>query len=155
MDETILDQTSEDQVIEWHYAGFWIRFLAYLIDVLIIWAATFIVGVLIGVIQYVALGEINANPGYGLRLVTSIAAGLYFPFMESSKFQATLGKHILGLKVCDALQGRLGFRHALGRHLAKLLSSIILFIGFIMIGFDDHKQGLHDKLAHTYIIYSK
>ena len=77
---------------------------------------------------------------------------LYAALLESSSYQATLGKMALGLKVI-ALEGhRISFARATGRHFAKILSLLMFLIGFIMVGFTRRKQGLHDMLAGTLVI---
>ena len=77
---------------------------------------------------------------------------LYYAFMESSTYQATLGKIVLGIKVVDQYNQRISLSRSLLRNLSKYLSYFILCIGYIMIIFDDRKQGLHDKIADTFII---
>jgi uncharacterized RDD family membrane protein YckC len=76
----------------------------------------------------------------------------YYALMESSPYQATLGKIALGIKVVDQNNQRISFARALLRNLSKYLSALILGIGYIMIIFDERKQGLHDKIADTFII---
>jgi uncharacterized RDD family membrane protein YckC len=58
---------------------------------------------------------------------------------------------IFGMKVTDLHGNRISFARATGRHFAKILSTMILFIGFIMVGFTERKQGLHDILAGTLV----
>ncbi|QIG54977.1 RDD family protein [Altererythrobacter sp. BO-6] len=65
--------------------------------------------------------------------------------------QGTPGKRALGLIVTDLDGGRISPMRAVGRYFAKILSTIILFIGFIMIGFTERKQGLHDMIAGTLV----
>ena len=77
---------------------------------------------------------------------------IYYALMESSKYQATLGKLALGIKVVDHNGQRLDFSKALLRNLSKLLSAFIFGIGYIMIIFDERKQGLHDKIADTFVV---
>lgn len=77
---------------------------------------------------------------------------LYEAGMESSKYQATLGKMALGMQVTDLNGQRISFGRATGRHFAKILSSMILMIGYIMVGFTERKQGLHDMLAGTLVV---
>ena len=71
--------------------------------------------------------------------------------MESSKFQATPGKMAVGIKVGDSVGNRITFSASLCRMLGKLISTILIGFGFIMIGWDTKKQGLHDKLAATFV----
>lgn len=77
---------------------------------------------------------------------------LYFALMESSSKQATLGKMLLGIIVTDLNNNRISFGKASGRYWGKLISIIILGIGFIMAGTTSKKQALHDKMAGTLVI---
>lgn len=88
------------------------------------------------------------------KFVKLVTAMLYFALMESSTYQATLGKIVLGIKVTDVHGNRLNFSRALLRNLSKIISGIILFIGYLMILFDSKKQGLHDKIADAYVVRS-
>lgn len=81
-----------------------------------------------------------------------ISKWLYFTWFESSPMQATLGKMIFGLNVKNISQKRLTFGEANVRFWSKSLSGLILLIGFIMAGFTEKRQGLHDKIAKTLVI---
>lgn len=85
-------------------------------------------------------------------IIFVILGFLYNPLMESSKSQGSLGKQVFNLKVVDKDQKRLGFGHALVRLVAKLLSVVLFFAGFIMIGLSDKKEGLHDMIVKTSVI---
>ncbi len=90
--------------------------------------------------------------GGGITIVLLIfGSWLYEAFMESSSYQATLGKMIFGMKVTDLNGNRISFGRATGRHFAKWLSGLILCIGYMMVGFTERKQGLHDMLAGTLV----
>lgn len=84
--------------------------------------------------------------------VSAVVTWLYYALMESSARQATLGKMALGIIVTDIEGRRIGFGKATGRHFAKILSALILGIGFLMVAFTQRKQGLHDILAGTLVI---
>jgi len=138
------------------YAGFWYRFLAYLIDAMISVCVFFPLGALLGV-AIVASGEDPMSGPMilvrlGLNGVSLIVTWVYFAICESSSWQGTVGKKLLGLRVTDLNGNRIGFAKATGRHFGKILSGIILGIGFVMIAFTDQKQGLHDMLAGTLVI---
>lgn len=120
------------------YAGFWERFGAALLDALIL------------VLPQVLIAY--TLPFGVSNLVILILGWLYFALMESGEGQATIGKKALGLKVTSANGERLSFGQATGRHFGKILSSIILFIGYLMMIWDDKKQTLHDKLASTLVV---
>lgn len=77
---------------------------------------------------------------------------LYHSLMESSKYQASLGKLALGLVVTDAQGNKLDFSKALVRNLCKLISNLTFTIGYIMAGFTDKKQALHDVIAGTLVV---
>jgi uncharacterized RDD family membrane protein YckC len=77
---------------------------------------------------------------------------IYYASLESSAWQATLGKKILGLKVTDLAGNRISFARASGRFFGKILSGMILGIGFLMAGFTERKQALHDILAGCLVL---
>jgi uncharacterized RDD family membrane protein YckC len=120
------------------YAGFWKRFVAYLID-----------AILLGIIG--ALLTINMDRE-AASTVTTILGWLYFAGMESSARQATVGKSVLGIYVTGLDGQRISFLRATGRYFAKFLSAIILLIGFIMAAFTARKQALHDMIASTLVL---
>jgi uncharacterized RDD family membrane protein YckC len=72
--------------------------------------------------------------------------------MESSNYQASIGKMVLGVKVTDINGAKLDFVKAFVRNISKIISSFILFIGYIMAGFTDKKQALHDMIAGTLVV---
>jgi uncharacterized RDD family membrane protein YckC len=125
------------------YAGFWRRVAAALLDGLIVGVATapFSVG-MSGWNRY-------STTASGISTVVS---WLYSALMESSSKQATLGKMALGIRVTDLDGNRITFGKATGRYFAKILSALILGIGFLMVAFTERKQGLHDILAGTLVV---
>lgn len=138
------------------YAGFWLRVLAWFIDSLISCAVFFPLGLVIGVVMAASGSDPNSGDMLLVRLSSnglSIVAGwLYYSLCESSSWQGTVGKKVLGLRVTDLDGRRISFGKATGRHFGKILSGLILGIGFIMIAFSDQKQGLHDQLAGTLVV---
>jgi len=87
------------------------------------------------------------------------STGFYFFFiymilLEGSVLQASLGKKILKLKVVSEAGEKIAYSQAIARNLLKILSGIILFIGFMMVGWTIKKQALHDKISKTLVIYS-
>lgn len=138
------------------YAGFWIRFLAYLIDSFLLSLVFFPLG--IGLVFGAVYAGVDPNSpeitvGNLLLNVVSIFAGwLYFSLTESSSWQATIGKKLLKLKVTDMYGQRLTFGRASGRYFGKIISSLICSIGFIMAAFTEKKQALHDMMANTLVV---
>jgi uncharacterized RDD family membrane protein YckC len=139
------------------YGGFWIRVVAAIIDAIILRVVAAPVGMIFGGLGLA--GMMSGVPHIALHLfgggvifiLLVFGSWLYEAFMESSSYQATLGKMIFGLKVTDLNGNRISFERATGRHFAKWLSAMILFIGYIMVGFTERKQGLHDLLAGTLV----
>ncbi len=128
------------------YAGFWIRLVALCID-----------GIIIGAIVSLFFKGIGQPPVTTelfsvSQIVTLLVGYIYFAALQSSPWQATVGKRLLGLRVTDARGQRLGFGRATGRYFAKIISAAIVYIGFIMAGFTAKKQGLHDMIAGTLVL---
>jgi uncharacterized RDD family membrane protein YckC len=152
------------------YAGFWLRLVAYIIDYVIIYVVqSFIFIPVLGLmgITFAAkmddMGTMSDAETMGMvgsmiavagatALLTTIIALLYWSLMESSKYQATVGKIALGLKVTDLDGNSLDFVKSLIRNVCKIISGMILFIGYIMAGFTEKKQGLHDIIAGTLVV---
>jgi uncharacterized RDD family membrane protein YckC len=139
-----------------HYAGFWRRFAAVFIDGII---AGLIIGffrVFIGFLlanQDPTLTEVDIDIiDIVLRLFDIVVGWLYYAIMESSPLQGTLGKLALSIKVTDLEGRRISFLRATGRHFAKFVSACILYIGFLMAGFTEKKQALHDMIAGTLVV---
>lgn len=133
-----------------NYAGFWRRVGAYIIDAIILVIVSGIIGPLIGV-GTMSTDPTNLTGNLAANLVQVVIGVAYFAGMESSSWQATLGKKALGLVVTDLNGNRISLGKAVGRYFAKILSAIILLIGFIMVAFTEKKQGLHDMLAGTLV----
>lgn len=152
------------------YAGFWKRFLAYLIDNILISIFSFVILLpllaMIGLAGIgiassgdenpdanVYLGSIGMLLGAYLLFIVVVFVGewLYFALMESKK-GATLGKMALGIKVTDLSGHTISFGRATGRYFGKILSSLIFCIGYIMVAFTQQKQGLHDLMAGTLVV---
>ncbi len=142
-----------------NYAGFWKRVFASIIDSIILF---FISGIL-GYISGELIGSTLSASGVEetliliVELIVSyligvISSWLYHTILESSKKQATYGKMAMGIVVTDADCCRISFGRANARYWGKILSSIILCIGFLMAGFTEKKQALHDMVADTLVV---
>ena len=148
MEEQILDAPTDVEK-KLNYAGFWIRVAAVLIDSILMYIVFFGVAFLF----MDGIASMATGMSITVQLIFGVAGILYFAGMESSSRQGTLGKMALGIKVGNAKGEQLSFGNALGRYFAKIVSAIILYIGFMMAGWDKKKQALHDKLANTYVYY--
>lgn len=141
------------------YAGFWPRFLAVLIDgvitQLIVLVPAFFLGVTLG-IAGAAAGQDNESIAGAATLLGAViglaASWLYEAGLIASSRQATLGKMALGIMVTDLDGRRIGFGRATGRYFAKILSGLMLAIGYLIQPFTARKQALHDMLAGTLVV---
>jgi uncharacterized RDD family membrane protein YckC len=145
------------------YAGFWIRFVAFIIDGLILGVVGSVVSMplrlMIGVTAVQAGDPTAALPAMfgllGLSMLINIALGVaYFGYLNSTK-GATFGKMALGLKIIHPDGSGLSFGQAAGRFLLYYLDMIILYIGFIIAGFDSEKRALHDRIMNTRVIKTR
>lgn len=165
-------------------AGFWKRYVAYFIDVLLVWLVLelltrlFFSDIESGQLEQLRaqLAAIQDQPAISpdlpaphqmqlnmamqamaqlvrLSIYSSLAyvaiGGAYFALCESSRWQATLGKRWVGIKVTDADGGRIGLARALGRFFAAGLSWLTMNVGHAMAAFGSERRALHDYVAGT------
>jgi uncharacterized RDD family membrane protein YckC len=139
-------------------AGFWYRLLASLIDTVLSYIAMMIIVLPVGYLIGVSMAgsatqqELEAIGGMFGGVIGVVIGWLWFTLPESSGWQASVGKKIVGLKVTNEHGHRISFGKANARYWSKLLSALILMIGFLMVAFTKRKQGLHDKIAKTYVV---
>jgi len=148
-----------------HYAGFWRRVLAFLIDHALIVVPLTLVLYGIGAVEIITSDDPIASETKYLDQLSKLSVGLlplylglvwlYYSLVGSGRHQATLGKRILGIKVTD-LQGRpLGFWRCFGRQLGKMVSKATLGIGFAVAAFTPKKQALHDLFSRTLVVKAR
>ncbi len=135
------------------YAGFWIRFGALAIDAFILWIVNFLLWIPLGIL----IPTSSDNPlvllsFMPLLIIAQYAIPAAYDTWFVGKYGATPGKMACNLKVVVEDGERLTYLRAFGRHFAKLLSSMILAIGFIMAAFDDEKRTLHDRICETRVV---
>ena len=151
--EGVTPAAAPPEVLTGHYAGFWKRLAAFVLDYAIVGVMAVLAGVVIGLFYRIRAG---APPDDTASSVGTFAVlliwWLYYALMESSSRQATLGKMALGIKVVDEQGNPVSFARATARNVAKLLSVMILMIGYLMAGFTSRKQALHDMLAGCLVV---
>ncbi|AGH95270.1 RDD family protein [Pseudobdellovibrio exovorus] len=122
-----------------NYTGFWRRFVAYMIDAVILAIPGLLAG---GAIRH-----------FGISISMNVILGiLYYPVFESSIMSATPGKALMGIVVLSEQGERLSFKAALIRHLLRFLSALVCYIGYIMQVFTKKRQALHDMLSESIVI---
>jgi uncharacterized RDD family membrane protein YckC len=151
------------------YAGFWLRFVAYLIDGVISGIAYVILLIPLFVLTGAgaALSKIGSGEdisddvaaflGIGFILgffgIVFLVSWLYYALSESSSWQATPGKKMLNLKVTDMTGQPISFGRASGRFFARIITHMIpLAIGYIIAGFTEKKQAIHDMIASCLVL---
>lgn len=142
------------------YAGFWRRVLAWFIDAVILAAINWVLLLLFGawlLVPWALLGGFHANMSThifheGPQPFGLLLAWLYYALCEASPWQATPGKLALGLAVTDMQGQRIGFPRATGRFFGKIVSALILCIGFLLAGWTARKQALHDFMAGCCVV---
>jgi uncharacterized RDD family membrane protein YckC len=134
------------------YGGFWVRLVALTLDNAVVFLL--LLAAVLGLSALAALTGVESLTDLLSWLVLGFVPFLYWPVLESSGWQATVGKRIMGLQVTDAEGGRLSFMHALMRMLAKIVSYIPFGLGFAMAAFTARKQALHDLIVKTLVVRS-
>jgi len=158
------------------YAGFWIRFGAWVIDSIIIGIPLLILSNVIFALFVNSMEipeELLMDPAsvdtlsdaemlsiigpmmaafFGTMGICLLISLFYYSLLHSSKWQATIGKKLLGLKVTDKNGNRLSFWRSLGRYVVSSLLSGILLIGFILAAFTEKKQALHDLIVGSLVV---
>ena len=133
------------------YAGFWKRFGAALIDGIILYIVQRII-----IFVLIFFSSAILRRAQGVEVFSSVLiiviTWLYYAFQESSPKQATLGKQALGIIVTDLKGNQISFGRATGRYFSKIISGLILLIGYIMAAFTEKKQALHDIIAGTLVV---
>lgn len=124
---------------EVEYAGFWRRLAAFLIDQAIL-----------NVFETIAVFLV-ALPLNNLSFLLLVNV-VYFTGLESSSWQATPGKRALGILVTDLDGRRISLPRATLRFVSKFLSALLFGAGFLTIALTKNKQGLHDKIAGTFVV---
>jgi uncharacterized RDD family membrane protein YckC len=153
------------------FAGFWLRVVAYLIDSIVLGLAFCAIFIPFAVMTGLTAALANIHPGedpgdVGAALGGTIVLGfltivalsvlgswLYHAKMESSSWQATLGKKALNLRVTDMNGAPITFGRATGRHFAKIITGLIpLGVGFMLAGLTERRQALHDMIASCLVL---
>ncbi len=138
-----------------NYAGPWLRLAANILDqfvVVIFMIVAFFVAALIAIPAGYSKESFHVVSSWMTNWLPLIFGWLYWTLAESSLWQATLGKRLLKLKVVNIEGSRISWAQSNKRFFSKLLSALPLFGGYMMIAFTAKKQGLHDKLAGTYVV---
>jgi len=142
------------------HAGFWVRFMAKMLDglILLIPLAALNISIALMVPDMDISGNFSGDftpasiAGLVLFYLLQVAIPMCYSTFFVGRYAATPGKLALGLRIILPDGGRVSYARALGRHFAEFLSKITLYAGYIMAGFDTEKRALHDHVAGTRVV---
>lgn len=145
------------------YGGFWLRFVAKFIDGLILGIVGFILAGVLMKDLIPLMEQMDPNNPDPEQVMQIIAIYLKVWFYNQiillaynwfflAKFEATPGKLALGLRIVRADGSKLSHGRILGRFFAEKLSALVLYIGYIIAGFDDEKRAMHDMICDTRVV---
>ncbi|HMJ33411.1 MAG TPA: RDD family protein [Baekduia sp.] len=118
-------------------AGFWIRFGAAIVD-----------GLLLGIVSSILQIAMGAS-GYALSLLVGVA---YYTYFEGESGQ-TIGKRAVGIRVVDIDGGGpIGYGRAFIRYVGRIISTLVVFLGYLWMLWDPQKQTWHDKMANSVVV---
>jgi uncharacterized RDD family membrane protein YckC len=150
------------------YAGFWLRAVAYLLDVILVSIVTvpIVIALAVATGLSAAIGQMSENDAQNVAAAAGFAIflclliiimlcglWLYYSLLESSTWQGTVGKKLLGLMVTDLEGKRVTFGRATARFFSRLITALVpLLIGYILAGVTAKKQALHDMIAGCLVL---
>ena len=142
--------THEPDIVSIHFAGFWMRFWAYLLDLIVIGSIErLIINPLFRILE-IPLVEFNMFAP--ISIASAIIFYLYFVLM-TKYFHQTLGKMVFGLRVVDLKSEKLSWRTILFREWIGRFISATIIVGYIVVAFLPKKQGIHDLFTDTSVIH--
>ena len=141
---------SKQHLAPQYFAGFDQRWMASALD----WFMVLLVIIFFGLIALLSTSDKSTQIMIALSVlgIIPIVNFIYHVVMEASPKQATYGKQILKIKVTDLLGERIDVARSLGRNVAKILSVLTLFIGYLYSFFNSKQQCLHDVVAGTLVV---
>ena len=143
-------QEEDRTPIQLAYANFWTRFAAFLIDWLLLSVLAALVILLLGLPLVPDIRDYESR--LKINFISLVTGWLYYAGFESSAYQATPGKQVMGIFVTDTEGYDITFSRATGRFFGRLLSGLILLIGYFMAAFTERRQALHDIIAKTLVL---
>ncbi|WP_419181622.1 RDD family protein [Niallia circulans] len=135
-----------------HYAGFWMRFWAYLVDIIIITSIHRII--IYPVFRLFDFPTENTGLFSVINILTALVFYLYFVLM-TKYFKQTLGKMIFGLKVIPLKKEKLTWDTVIFREWIGRFISASIWILYAVVAFQPKKQGLHDLFADTAVVHER
>lgn len=159
-------ELKQDNLVTPHYAGFWIRFFASLIDIVVTSPLLIVVMYLFGTNQYASIKisdgldyyssmQSLSQGNHNVDLISYLVLIVYSVFFVASKKQATIGKRMMGIYIATKDDRELGKLQALLRFLFSIVSIMFFGLGVLMIAFTEEKTAFHDLVCGTRVFYGK
>lgn len=147
------------------YGGFWLRYVAVLVDSTLLSIVLYILGMIVFAIMFAMNGISWIDPKQpqqefivkvlileGVAVLVNAILGAVYEIWMVTRYGGTLGKIICRLRVVMVDGSSLSYGRSAGRHFAKYISGLTLLIGYIMAGVDEEKRALHDRICDTRVI---
>jgi uncharacterized RDD family membrane protein YckC len=144
------ETTRESDTISIRYAGFWMRFWAYLLDLIVVGSIERLI--IKPIFRALEIPLIEFNMFAPISIASAIIFYLYFVLM-TKYFNQTIGKMVFGIKVIDLKNDKLTWGTILFREWIGRFISATVVIGYIIVAFLPKKQGLHDLFTDTSVIH--
>lgn len=142
--------THEPDTTSIRYAGFWMRFWAYLLDLIVVGSIERLI--INPLFRAINIPIMEFNMFAPISIASAIVFYLYFVLM-TKYFNQTLGKMVFGIKVIDLKNDKLSWGTILFREWIGRFISATVVIGYIIVAFLPKKQGLHDLFTDTSVIH--
>ncbi|WP_434952228.1 RDD family protein [Shewanella sp. HL-SH4] len=143
------DKIAEDlrNRVSYENVGFFKRILALIIDFFLLNMAWYLFGC------WAKTYDSNEmTTSYVLSDAGLLMLGLYYLVIEATPLQGTLGKFVLGIKVCDEFNNRITIRQNMLRNLGRIFTFFTMLLGYITVPFRKDKRALHDLVSDTYVL---
>ncbi|WP_027964721.1 RDD family protein [Halalkalibacillus halophilus] len=135
-------------------AGFWIRFIALIVDGIAILTLSWVVAVLIGDEQYFQNLQTTETVTSAAEAIGSITYIVIFIILfTASQLKGSPGKLLLRIEVLDRDMNKISILRSIARYFSQTISTVIFFIGFMMAGWNKEKKALHDMICNTRVVY--
>lgn len=134
------------------YAGFWVRFVAVMIDAVIVGVPLHFASLALFGAQAVDPQSPTLPPSFWPSLFFQFGVAFCYSGVLQGYLNGTPGKRLMGLRLMADNLKPIGIPRAIARFFATFVSSLVFCLGYIWVGFAERKQGWHDKIAGTVVV---
>ena len=146
-------QEGDTSVTGFIYKGFWIRFVADMIDAFLLGILFQFVNMFITIPTFETMTDpFSVLSIFSLSISIKFLMNISYYVFFNGKYGATPGKMVIGAKIVNTDGSPISYTKAFARFFAEMLSAFILLVGYIMAAFDGQKRALHDRICNTLVI---